>query len=125
MRYHHKLVLGVFAFLTAIGSAWAQQYPDRAIKWIVPYPPAGTTDVIARIIAPPLSEILGQQVIVENRAGGGNNIGVDAVIKSPPDGYTCFWLILPTGLMQLSIKVCHSTSSATLLRLQELFVLPM
>jgi tripartite-type tricarboxylate transporter receptor subunit TctC len=61
MRYHHKLVLGVFAFLTAIGSAWAQQYPDRAIKWIVPYPPAGTTDV---------------------------NIGVDAVIKSPPDGYT-------------------------------------
>ncbi|MEY3643080.1 MAG: hypothetical protein RLZZ149_1008 [Pseudomonadota bacterium] len=88
MRYHHKLVLGVFAFLTAIGSAWAQQYPDRAIKWIVPYPPAGTTDVIARIISPPLSEILGQQVIVENRAGGGNNIGVDAVIKSPPDGYT-------------------------------------
>jgi len=88
MRYHQKLVLGVFAFLTAFSSAWAQQYPDRPIKWIVPYPPAGTTDVIARIIAPPLSEILGQQVIVENRPGGGNNIGVDAVVKSPPDGYT-------------------------------------
>lgn len=88
MSYHHKFVLSVFAFLTAIGPAWAQQYPDRAIKWIVPYPPAGTTDVIARIIAPPLSEILGQQVIVENRPGGGNNIGVDAVVKSPPDGYT-------------------------------------
>jgi len=88
MRYHQKLVLGVFAFLTAFSSAWAQQYPDRAVKWIVPYPPAGTTDVIARIIAPPLSEILGQQVIVENRPGGGNNIGVDAVVKSPPDGYT-------------------------------------
>ncbi|MEY3840665.1 MAG: hypothetical protein RIR08_1402, partial [Pseudomonadota bacterium] len=100
MRYHQKLVLGVFAFLTAFSSAWAQQYPDRPIKWIVPYPPAGTTDVLARIvaqplseilgqiIAPPLSEILGQQVIVENRPGGGNNIGVDAVVKSPPDGYT-------------------------------------
>jgi tripartite-type tricarboxylate transporter receptor subunit TctC len=88
MRYHQKLVLGVFALLTAFSSAWAQQYPDRAVKWIVPYPPAGTTDVIARIIAPPLSEILGQQVIVENRPGGGNNIGVDAVVKSPPDGYT-------------------------------------
>ena len=88
MRYHEKLVLGVFAFLTAFSSAWAQQYPDRAVKWIVPYPPAGTTDVIARIIAPPLSEILGQQVIVENRPGGGNNIGVDVVVKSPPDGYT-------------------------------------
>lgn len=88
MRYYYQLVLGVFAFLTAFGSAWAQQYPDRPIKWIVPYPPAGTTDVIARIVSQPLSEILGQQVIIENRAGGGNNIGVEAVVKSPPDGYT-------------------------------------
>jgi tripartite-type tricarboxylate transporter receptor subunit TctC len=88
MRYHQKLVLGVFAFLTAFGSAWAQQYPDRPIKWIVPYPPAGTTDVLARIVAQPLSEILGQQVIVENRPGAGNNIGTEAVIKAAPDGYT-------------------------------------
>ena len=88
MRYHQKLVLGVFAFLTAFSSAWAQQYPDRPIKWIVPYPPAGTTDVLARIVAQPLSEILGQQVIVENRPGAGNNIGTEAVIKAAPDGYT-------------------------------------
>lgn len=88
MRYHQKLVLGVFAFLTAFSSAWAQQYPDRPIKWIVPYPPAGTTDVLARIVAQPLSEILGQQVIVENRSGAGNNIGTEAVIKAAPDGYT-------------------------------------
>ena len=88
MRYHHKFMLGMFAFLTAIGSAWAQQYPDRPIKWIVPYPPAGTTDVLARIVAQPLSEILGQQVIVENRPGAGNNIGTEAVIKAAPDGYT-------------------------------------
>jgi len=88
MRYHQKLVLGVFAFLTAFSSAWAQQYPDRPIKWIVPYPPAGTTDVFARFVAQPLSEILGQQVIVENRPGAGNNIGTEAVIKAAPDGYT-------------------------------------
>ena len=88
MRCHQKLVLGVFAFLTAFSSAWAQQYPDRPIKWIVPYPPAGTTDVLARIVAQPLSEILGQQVIVENRPGAGNNIGTEAVIKAAPDGYT-------------------------------------
>lgn len=88
MRYHQKLVLGVFALLTAFSSAWAQQYPDRPIKWIVPYPPAGTTDVLARIVAQPLSEILGQQVIVENRPGAGNNIGTEAVIKAAPDGYT-------------------------------------
>jgi len=88
MRYHQKLLLGVFAFLTAFSSAWAQQYPDRPIKWIVPYPPAGTTDVLARIVAQPLSEILGQQVIVENRPGAGNNIGTEAVIKAAPDGYT-------------------------------------
>jgi tripartite-type tricarboxylate transporter receptor subunit TctC len=123
MRYHHKFMLGMFAFLTAIGSAWAQQYPDRAIKWIVPYPPAGTTDVIARIIAPPLSEILGQQVIVENRPGGGNNIGVDAVVKSPPDGYTM--LLVNPGSMQPSIKICRLTSSAILRRLQGLYVLLM
>ncbi|MEY4142602.1 MAG: hypothetical protein RLZZ173_56, partial [Pseudomonadota bacterium] len=73
---------------TAFSSAWAQQYPDRPIKWIVPYPPAGTTDVLARIVAQPLSEILGQQVIVENRPGAGNNIGTEAVIKAAPDGYT-------------------------------------
>jgi tripartite-type tricarboxylate transporter receptor subunit TctC len=54
----------------------------------VPYPPAGTTDVLARIVAQPLSEILGQQVIVENRPGAGNNIGTEAVIKAAPDGYT-------------------------------------
>lgn len=87
MRYQSKLFVFLFSFLTSL-SAWAQQYPDRPIKWIVPYPPAGTTDVLARIVAQPLSEILGQQVIVENRPGAGNNIGTEAVIKAAPDGYT-------------------------------------
>ncbi|NCZ80057.1 MAG: tripartite tricarboxylate transporter substrate binding protein, partial [Burkholderiaceae bacterium] len=83
-----QLLLGLCVLLGMTTGAWAQKYPDRPIKWIVPYPPAGTTDVLARIVAQPLSEVLGQQVIVENRPGGGNNIGTEAVIKAAPDGYT-------------------------------------
>jgi len=75
----------------ACASAFAQ-YPNRPIKWIVPYPPAGTTDVLARIMAQSLSEKLGQQIIVENKPGGGNNIGVEFVVNAPPDGYT--WLLV-------------------------------
>ena len=75
----------------ACASAFAQ-YPNRPIKWIVPYPPAGTTDVLARIMAQNLSEKLGQQIIVENKPGGGNNIGVEFVVNAPPDGYT--WLLV-------------------------------
>lgn len=75
--------------LLAIGTpAMAQEYPTQPVKWIVPYPPAGTTDVLARIIAQWLTEKMGQPFVVENRAGGGNNIGTEAVIKAPPDGYT-------------------------------------
>jgi tripartite-type tricarboxylate transporter receptor subunit TctC len=68
--------------------AFAIDYPTRPIKWIVPYPPAGTTDVLARIMAKSLSDQLGQQVIIENKPGGGNNIGTEYALRSPPDGYT-------------------------------------
>ena len=76
------------AACSLLGTASAQVYPSKPIKWIVPYPPAGTTDVLARIVAQWLSENLGQQVVVENRAGGGNNIGTEAVVNAPADGYT-------------------------------------
>ena len=66
----------------------ADPYPTRPIKWIVPYPPAGTTDVLARIIAQWLTEKLGQPVVVENRPGAGNNLGTEAALTAPPDGYT-------------------------------------
>jgi tripartite-type tricarboxylate transporter receptor subunit TctC len=70
-------------------TALAQQdYPNKPVKWIVPYPPAGTTDVLARMVAQWLTEKMGQPFVVENRPGAGNNIGTEAVIKSPPDGYT-------------------------------------
>jgi tripartite-type tricarboxylate transporter receptor subunit TctC len=68
--------------------ALAQPYPARPIRFIVSFPPGGSSDLIVRAIAPRMSERLGQQVVVENRAGAGGMIGVDAVAKSAPDGYT-------------------------------------
>ena len=80
------------ALLCFASAAPAADYPTHPVKWVVPYPPAGTTDVLARIMASWLSEHLGQSVLIENKPGGGNNIGVDYVVKSPPDGYT--WLLV-------------------------------
>jgi tripartite-type tricarboxylate transporter receptor subunit TctC len=88
-RLFRLIVLSLLGLLGAVQQGVAADpYPNRPIKWIVPYPPAGTTDVLARIIAQWLSEKLGQQVIVENRPGGGNNIGTEAALAAPPDGYT-------------------------------------
>jgi tripartite-type tricarboxylate transporter receptor subunit TctC len=69
-------------------SAAAADYPTHSVRFVVPYPPAGTTDIIARLIGQYLSEHLGQQFVIENKPGGGNNIGTDAVAKAAPDGYT-------------------------------------
>ena len=74
--------------VAAAGPARAADYPTRPVKWIVPYPPAGTTDVLARIIAQWLTEKLGQPFVIENRPGAGNNLGTEAVVKAAPDGYT-------------------------------------
>ena len=85
--------IAVALFLALIGPlAAAADYPTHPIKWVVPYPPAGTTDVLARIMASWFSEKLGQPVLIENKPGGGNNIGVEYVVKSAPDGYT--WLLV-------------------------------
>src|SRR6195256_855212 len=72
------------------GPAPAQDYPSRAITLIVPYPAGGGVDAMARIVGEKLSAALGQQVVVDNRGGGGGHIGTRAVAKSPPDGYTLF-----------------------------------
>ena len=70
------------------GAASAADYPVRPVKWVVGYPPGGTTDVLARIVAQWLTEKMGQPFVIDNKPGGGNNIGVDYVVKSAPDGYT-------------------------------------
>lgn len=69
-------------------SAQAQQFPTRAIRAIVPYAPGGSTDVVMRVIAPHMSQMLGQQVVVENRPGGSSTIGLDIAAKAAPDGHT-------------------------------------
>lgn len=69
-------------------AAQADDYPSKPVKWVVPYTPGGTTDILARIIAQYLSDHLGQQFIIDNRPGAGNNIGTEAVVTAPPDGYT-------------------------------------
>lgn len=74
--------------LFAADGAVAQQFPSRPVHWIVGYPPGGTTDLLARITGQYLSEKLGQQFIIENKPGAGNNIATDQVAKAAPDGYT-------------------------------------
>jgi tripartite-type tricarboxylate transporter receptor subunit TctC len=85
-----------------IGTASALDYPTRPVRWIVPYTPGGGTDITARIMAQWLSERLGQQFIIENKAGAGNNIGTEAVIHSPPDGYTLL-LVNPANAINTTL----------------------
>jgi tripartite-type tricarboxylate transporter receptor subunit TctC len=89
-----------FKFLIAATALWAGaalaqtgNYPNKPIKFIVPYPPGGGTDVIARIVQEPLSSNLGQQVVIENRGGAGGSIGSEAAARSPADGYTVLFTL--------------------------------
>ena len=82
------LAAGAAALPVASRFAFAQGYPSRPVRMIVPFGPAGTTDIVARLIGQWLSEHLGQQFVVENRPGGAGNIGTEAVVRAPADGYT-------------------------------------
>jgi tripartite-type tricarboxylate transporter receptor subunit TctC len=83
---------GALASATSPRDAAAQGFPNRAVKWIVPYPPGGATDVSARIIAQRMSQRLGQPFIIENKPGAGANLGTEAVVNSAPDGYTLLFV---------------------------------
>ena len=88
MSYLLRFVsIAVLSLLMPTAQA-AESYPDRVVRIVNPYPPGGSVDVMARILAQKLTEALGQQVIVENRSGGGGNTGSEFVAKSEPDGYT-------------------------------------
>lgn len=88
--------------LTLAGAAQAADYPNRPVRIIVGYPAGGATDILARIFAQYLSEKLGQQFIVENRAGAGNNLGTEAVVRAAPDGYTLL-LVNPANAVNASL----------------------
>src|ERR1700759_1694736 len=77
-----------FSALASIGGASALDYPTRPVRWVVGYPPGGATDIIARLIGQRLSEKLGQQFVIENKPGAGNNIATESVVNAEPDGYT-------------------------------------
>jgi len=84
-------VIGLSA-AASLGSASAQDYPTRPVKWVVGYPPGGATDIIARLLGQRLSERLGQQFVIENKPGAGNNIATESVINAEPDGYTLLFV---------------------------------
>jgi tripartite-type tricarboxylate transporter receptor subunit TctC len=97
MGFSASLFLGA-----GLGSAAAQDYPSRPVKWVVGYPAGGATDILARLIGQRLSERLGQQFVIENKPGAGNNVGTEAVVTADPDGYTLL-LVNPANGINASL----------------------
>ncbi len=85
-----SIALGLASYTQLVS---AQSWPTKPIKLVVPYPPGGGTDVIARIMQEPLGQALGQQIIIDNRGGAGGSIGTDIVAKSAADGYTVLFTL--------------------------------
>jgi len=93
---------GVSALLASARGASALDYPTRPVRFLVGYPPGGATDILARLIGQRLSEKLGQQFVVENKPGAGNNIGTEAAVNAAPDGYTVL-LINPANYINATL----------------------
>ena len=88
LRLFRGGLLAVLSCLAPTMAAWAQAYPAKAIRFIVPYPPGGGTDIVARMIAPRMAQGLGQTVVIDNKPGASTVLGSDLLAKSAPDGYT-------------------------------------
>lgn len=94
--------IGFVALVWPAGGASALDYPSRPVRFVVGYPPGGATDILARLIGQRLSEKLGQQFVIENKAGAGNNIATEAVVNAEPDGYTIL-LVNPANYINASL----------------------
>jgi tripartite-type tricarboxylate transporter receptor subunit TctC len=99
-----KAIVLLLSLLAAV-PAWAQDWPAKPVRFIVPYPPGGGTDVIARIVQNRLSEALGQPIVIENRGGAGGALGTEAVAKSAPDGYTFLFTLSSHTINPLLYKL--------------------
>ena len=87
-RQFLHLAAGAAALPALPRMTWAQAYPSRPVRWVVPFPPGGPAEILARLFGQFMSERLGQPFVIENRPGAGGNIGTETVVRSPPDGYT-------------------------------------
>ena len=98
----YKQIL-IITFLGAFGAAAAQDYPNRTLRMVVPFAPGGASDFVARILQPRMTELLKQQVVVDNRSGAAGNIGVEVAAKANPDGYT--FLLGNIGTMAINANI--------------------
>jgi tripartite-type tricarboxylate transporter receptor subunit TctC len=106
VRLLTSLLIALFSIglglVTAAGPAAAETYPARPVRWVVGYPAGGATDIMARLIGARLSERLGQQFVIENKPGAGNNIGTEQVVRAPADGYTIL-LVNPANAINATL----------------------
>jgi tripartite-type tricarboxylate transporter receptor subunit TctC len=100
-------VFVLFLGLILSGAVVAQDWPAKPVRFIVPYPPGGGTDVIARIVQPRLSEALGQTIVIENRGGAGGAVGTEAAAKAVPDGYTFLFTLSSHTINPLLYKLSY------------------
>ena len=88
MQRRTLITASAVLLLGAAGGAWAQGYPNKPVRLVVPFAPGGTTDIVARIVSEKIGSVLGQTMIVENKAGGGGSVGANEIAKAAPDGYS-------------------------------------